>query len=122
MNDNLSNDMARQREARGLLEFDAGALVACAVACGGGGSAPTTSDGKMFFEQVLQAVGAQGPTSGSWKDRIRRLTAPFSQPRTQNCNGLSAKRSTSCLPSFAQALRVRACTQHDVLAAQADHL
>ena len=82
----------------------------------------TTSDGKVFFEQILQAVGAQGPTSRSGKDRFRRLTPPFAQPRAQNRNGLSAKRGTSCLPSFTQAVDMRAGTQHDVLAAQANHL
>ena len=84
--------------------------------------AAAASSGQMLVQNVLQAVMTQGLTSRAGKNRIGLLTLSLSQPTTQNADRLIAKRSTSCLASFAQALYVSANAEDDVLAAQANEL
>ena len=73
-------------------------------------------------EQVLNAISAQGSTTGTWEQRFGIFPALLPKPRSEDCDRGFGQRGTAFLSTFAPAVYMCAGTQRDILVVQRSHL
>ena len=73
-------------------------------------------------EQVLNAISAQGSTTGTWEQRFGIFSPLFPKPRSEDCDCGFGQRGTAFLSTFAPAVYMRASPQRDILVPQRSHL
>jgi len=77
-------------------------------------------DGKLYIEQVLQAVGAKAD-HGRWKDRIKTDEPRRSRNHARRTVTVFSEAEKSCLPSIPKHCTCR-LYPHDVSQRRSDHL
>jgi len=84
--------------------------------------ATTVSCGDVLVHQVLDAIGAERPSSRVRKHPLAVGARGFLKPRLECLHGLLGERRAALLAALADAAYMCAGAEHDILAAEAGHL
>ena len=116
--------MAEPERDHGCLDTGFDELHCCAVAqrvgchvAGGPCRAIEAGGGDVAVDEIANGVGVEWSASSGWEQRILTGGAEFSDPRSQDGDGVTGEWCASFFASFAVAGDVGAGTENDVLVA-----